>query len=366
MKVTNRNARIDRAGKHNDRNFNLEYAPHINAAKSAENMYWTYNGDTSRSFADIEEEFYKEHFSDYIELQNRRNESSRHKDRNNTVSSYHSNTYSRPEDKILQIGNVKEHASKEELWGCAMAYKDRFEQTYGDHCKILDMALHMDEATPHVHVRRVWISEKDGLECVSQNKALSELGVNRPDMDKPESKFNNAKITLSNTDRELFQDICIEQGINIERSVPAAVSKEHLDVEAFKLKKLKEEEAGLERTISDNKTIVKKMEAVEEEAAQMTDTFMDYFENDPYRDGRYELELQEFKQTQDKAARLQILENILKSEIEAIMYSDTDFDKAVVRSDLERMNRTLKEFISYKGLCEEYETYKEQQLSHNR
>ena len=161
MKVTNRCARKDKAGKHNDRNFNLVNAPHIDQSKVNQNKYWTYNGDQEHSFAEVEKEFYARHFTDFIDVQNKKNSESRHKDRNKTLDSYYHGARTRPEDQLLQIGDKNNHATPEELWECAMTYMERFDQIYGDKCKILDMALHLDETTPHVHIRRVWIAEDE-------------------------------------------------------------------------------------------------------------------------------------------------------------------------------------------------------------
>ena len=56
MKISSINARIDRAGKHNDRNFDISRAPHIDGEKISENLYWTYNGDMEHTFAEVEAE----------------------------------------------------------------------------------------------------------------------------------------------------------------------------------------------------------------------------------------------------------------------------------------------------------------------
>ena len=114
------------------------------------------------------------------------------------IDQFYKSVYSRPEDKILQIGNINDNVDPDTLWKCAEAYRDKFNELYGDHCKILDMAMHLDEDTPHVHIRRVWIvQDKEGLERVNQTEALKEMDILRPDPSKPETRFNNAKITVT-------------------------------------------------------------------------------------------------------------------------------------------------------------------------
>lgn len=236
MKISNINARIDKSGKHNDRNFDLDYAPHIDQGKVSENKYYTYNGDSEHSFSEIEKEFYEIHFSEYIEMQNQKKEQQGHRERTQTIDDYAKQKRTRPEDKILQIGNEKEHVAGEELWRAALAYAEKFNDIYGDHCKIVDMALHMDEETPHVHVRRVWIAEdENGIEFVNQTKALEQMGLTRPDMSKPESRYNNAKMSFTKFDNQLFLETCLEQDIELDRT--PGHKRKHLSVSEYKAKK---------------------------------------------------------------------------------------------------------------------------------
>ena len=47
VRVTNHSGRVGKKGvysvKHNDRNFNLEHAKHIDPNKTSENFYWKFN-----------------------------------------------------------------------------------------------------------------------------------------------------------------------------------------------------------------------------------------------------------------------------------------------------------------------------------
>ena len=102
MKITNRNARKDASGKHNDRNFNLSAASYIDPEKCKDNKYWTYAGSHDLSFMDLEKEFYKQHFSDHIKEQNKKNIKARHKERNKTIEQYRKAKLTRPEDKCIK------------------------------------------------------------------------------------------------------------------------------------------------------------------------------------------------------------------------------------------------------------------------
>ena len=219
MKVSLTTARADKDGRHNDRNFDLDLAEHIDRTRVNQNLYWTYNGVDGQTFLDLEKQYSEDHFIDAINAQNARNEAAGHKERNKSLDDYYTATRTRPEDVILQIGDFEEHATGDELWRCALAYRDKFEETFGENCKILDMALHMDETTPHVHIRRVWQAhDENGNEIVSQEKALRSMEILRPDNTKPNDKFNNAKMVFTQVDREMFTSICEDEGFIIERT----------------------------------------------------------------------------------------------------------------------------------------------------
>lgn len=227
MRVTNQNKRIDAAGVHNDRSYDTSKDDHINDEKTKDNMYWTFdNGEmtfeelknSGRSLLDRETDFYACEFEEHIEHHNQRAIEKRHPKRVITAKDYVKKAYSRPEDKILQIGDADAHVDGQKLWECALEYERQFNERCGDHCIILDMSLHMDEETPHVHVRRVWMSYDDyGDRCVGQTRALEDMGILSP-LDKENGKVNNAKTSFTEIDRKMFLDICKDKckDLNIE------------------------------------------------------------------------------------------------------------------------------------------------------
>lgn len=353
MKTTNRNARKDRAGKHNDRNFNLDNAEHIDQARVRDNIYYTYNGDTEHSFTDIELEFYEAHFGDRIEDQNKRNIKAGHPERNHTVADYYHQKNSRPEDKILQIGNIHEHASGEELWECALTYKDRFNELYGDKCKILDMALHLDEATPHVHIRRVWIAEDEqGRQIVSQTKALEQLGISAPDSSKAIGKYNNAKITFTQTDQKLFRDICIEKGLDID--IEPANKREHLETLEYKKKQISEDIEELERTRDTLKTEIDDIKNAEKNISNTIDTIISYFETDPFFGNVYETEIEEAKK-KSRVEQFKLIADLYNREmIRRMQDKEHSIDRNLAQYEGSEKVRSMTKFLKSKGLYEEY------------
>lgn len=74
----------------------------------------------------------------------------------------------------------------------------------------------MDEATPHIHVRKVWeYTDENGNIAVGQAKALEEMEVERPDPSKPVSRNNNAKMTYTAECREKMMELCKAKGYEL-------------------------------------------------------------------------------------------------------------------------------------------------------
>lgn len=361
MKVSNINARADRTGKHNDRNFDLSRSGHIDAARSDQNVYWTYNGDNTMTFAQLELEFYKDHFKEHLDKQNAKYKKRAQYKRMRSMEDYRRSVQSRPEDKILQIGNMNDHASPEELWACALEYQKRFNERYGNSCKIIDMALHLDEATPHVHVRRVWIGHDDnGDECVGQGRAFEELGILPPDTLAPISRNNNAKITFTYDDQELFRQICREKGIEVEE--PTGEKHERLSLLDFKRDALERDVSELTREKDqlqkDNDEIKDKAEKAETTIQDFCDIMEELLLN-PYFNGRYDEEVRKLKQMElmERYNRLAILyySEILPG-LERI--KERDIIKMGERvSESDRKYHRVRKFIQEQDLEEKYKDY---------
>ena len=93
MKLTRHNGRSGKNGtynpRHNDRRFNVKNSEHIDMERSRNNIYWdcyrgytlaesrNKNDGTDFTFEQIEKAYYVEHYSDYVDAQNERNEKSR-------------------------------------------------------------------------------------------------------------------------------------------------------------------------------------------------------------------------------------------------------------------------------------------------
>ncbi len=299
--------RADKSGKHNDRNFATEKAGHIDRTRTDENRYWLY-GDKEFTHTELqqagitlekqEQQFYKDTFAEHLAYQRRRNKENHHRERNakTTIDNYRKNARSRPEDVILQLGNIKEMIGSDELWKIAKEYREAFEEAYGSHCKIVNMSLHVDEATPHVHMRRVWISDDEiGNKMVAQEKALNALGIERPDIERASGRFNNAKMTFTRAERDLFRGICANHGVELEPDGSRLLSEEekafgkHLPIREYKLRKreegMKHHIDRIARFMSENPTFkgaYKEViaEAKEKSNDEYVDTVMNLFDQE--------------------------------------------------------------------------------------
>lgn len=254
MRVTSHSGRAGSDGvysaKHNDRNFDLDAADHIDPEKSPGNWYWQWN-KTAKSFDDAERLFYEMHFSDMLNDRNAMYLKNRHKDRIKTMDDYRSNAQTCPEETILQIGRDGQTVDPALLRRICIDHINWMIKTYPQ-ARILDAALHIDEeGAPHMHVRQVWVGHNNkGQLCVGQTKALKEMGIKRPDPSKPENRRNNAKMTYTRTCREHLLEVCRAHGLDIEEE-PKEASKSGLTLLEYKRQQEQAKLKDLQNEITD-------------------------------------------------------------------------------------------------------------------
>lgn len=216
--------------KHNDRDFDTTRAEHISQAPERKNRYFiveadgTVNNRPEISFETHEKRMYATLFSDSLSRQTERHIKGGHSERVRTIDQYRTATRTCPEETILQLGTREEHADPQAFIKAVNLWCQQMQVTYGTNWRLLDGALHFDESTPHCHIRAVWTAEgKDGLQ-VSENKALKELGIQRPDPEQPEGRHNCPKQTFTQQSREIWIAAAREYGIEIE-DVPVMPGK---------------------------------------------------------------------------------------------------------------------------------------------
>lgn len=218
--------------QHNDR-AEIKSSDHIYLDRSADNWYWNCYQDNTMTFEQAEIKFYEEHFRQALDDHNDRAIKARHMERVKTMADYRKSKRTCPEETIIQIG-CKGHTVDPKLLQQIVVEQINWETKRFPQCKILDVALHVDEATPHIHRRCVWIAHDDtGHETVSQRRALDEMGILEPDLTEACGRHNNAKMTYTKLCRDHLMGLCIEHGLEIE-VVPREHSKSGRAIEEYK------------------------------------------------------------------------------------------------------------------------------------
>lgn len=139
-------------------------------------------------------DFFEETFSKAIEDFNEKNKS-KHADRCTTVSKYFSEQKNKAQETILQVGNAETYTAIVEQFGQSKAdefYKKALEKVFdkwqedNPSLRVFGAYIHMDEATPHLHLDFLPVAETTrGLTTkVSLEGALKQIGFARSKDDK--------------------------------------------------------------------------------------------------------------------------------------------------------------------------------------
>ena len=261
---------------HNDREFDVSRAENINPDMMRQNIIIHYDAHNNPTIIDStdpnrvsidahEHAIYEELFQESLANQHARNNAARHPERNKTVDDLLNHKNYCPEETIFQIGSLRDGFPDPSI---LMDIFDDFQREligrYGDNLHFLDAVLHMDEAVPHIHIRKVWTYHgKDGLD-ISQNKALEEMGFERPNPEKSINKWNNAKITFSEMERNLKLRICEDHGLSVEHTPlhPGKATMEKEEAIALKLQEENQEyREETDRLIDERKDKISSLDA---------------------------------------------------------------------------------------------------------
>lgn len=248
MRVTNHNMRVPSA-RHNDRDFDVAHAHHIEPAKVKQNRYWACYKDCT--FEEAERIAYSKLFTAGLDAANSRHLKNRHPDHVRDMDTYRTSKQTCPEETLYYVGNKQDldRPDPDMLWGITLKLLHWQQQTYPQ-CKILDIALHMDEqGAPHVHARQVWIAhDHDGNNIVSQTKALREMGVERPYPGEKQGRYNNPKQTFTAAVRSKYMALAMEHGLDVD-ILPRDASKSGVDHLTYQARKAQEELARTQAQI---------------------------------------------------------------------------------------------------------------------
>lgn len=334
MRATIHNGRTSHLGaftpKHNDRNFNIKNAEHIDPERVELNRYWNWTGNPKMSFEAAEIAFYEKHIKQHLDAQNARYRAQRHAERAKTMDEYRKSPQTCPEEVILQIGKAGDTIPAD-MMARIIQEQINWEQKTFPGVKVLDVALHMDEpkAAPHIHERRAWVyTDKDGNLAISQNKALEQMGVELPNPDKPRGRFNNRKQTFSRMCREHLLQICREHGLEIEE-IPQEKSRSGLSHIAYITRQEEERAANADRR---RQISERAAESAEKQAESARDTARSYEEHAERVAGQINDEYGELAdvglQKQAMQEQLEEMQERLEQVQEQLEYARADYKKA--------------------------------------
>lgn len=332
MRATIHNGRTSHLGaftpKHNDRNFNISHAEHIDPERVKDNRYWNWTGNPETTFEAAEAAFYEKHIRQHLDTQTARYKAQRHAERAKTMDEYRKSPQTCPEEVILQIGKLGDTIPAD-MMARIIQEQINWEQKQFPGVKVLDVALHMDEqGAPHIHERRAWVyTDKDGNTAISQNKSLEQMGVELPNPDRPRSRFNNRKISFSRMCREHLLQICREHGLEIEE-IPQEKSRSGRTLEDYQAGEAEKRAAEAERRRQFSERAA---ESAEKQAESARDTARSYEEHAERVAGQINAEYGELAdaglQKQAMQEQLEEMQERLERVQEQLEYARADYKK---------------------------------------
>lgn len=351
MRATIHNGRTSNLGaftpKHNDRNFNIKNAEHIDPERVKNNRYWNWTGKEI-TFEDAEIAFYEKHISAHLEAQNARYMAQRHAERAKTMDEYRKSPQTCPEEVILQIGKLGDTIPAD-MMARIVQEQINWEQKQFPGVRVLDVALHMDEqGAPHIHERRAWVyTDKDGNTAISQNKSLEQMGVELPNPDRPRGRFNNRKQTFSKRCREHLLQICKEHGLEIEE-IPQEKSKSGRTLEDYQAGEAEKRAADAERRRQFSERAAESAEKRAESARDAAHSYEEHAEQVARQINNEYGELADAGlQKQEMQEQLEQLQERIDNLQKQLEYTQADYKKAYRRCQkAERRAADLQEILT--------------------
>ena len=352
MRATIHNGRTSTLGaftpKHNDRNFNINHAEHIDPERVQLNRYWNWTGNPETTFEAAEQAFYEKHIRKHLDAQNARYKAQRHAERVKSMDEYRRSPQTCPEEVILMIGKAGDTIPAD-MMARIIQEQINWEQKQFPGVKVLNVALHMDEqGAPHIHERRAWVyTDKDGNFAISQNKSLEQMGVELPNPNKPRSRFNNRKMTFSRMCREHLLQICREHGLEIEE-IPQEKSKSGRTLEDYQAGEAEKRAADADRRRQFSERAAESAEKQAESARNTARSYEEHAEQVARQINNEYSELADAGlQKQEMQEQLEQLQERIDNLQKQLEYTQADYKKAYRRCQrAERRAADLQEILT--------------------
>ncbi len=258
---------------HNDRSYETATTKEKNEVRGSICIY------KGMTFHEAELKYYNVKFGSWLKEKNAVYERNRHKENIKTMEEIvrpnkKTKQQYEPTETILQIGKDGETIPYEVFKACINDYMKKIIEKYGKNMTILDLAIHKEESSVyHAHLRRVWYAtDKNGNLYPAKDKALEELGIERPHPEEKKDRYNNRTITQTEEERQIWYDVLLEHGIVIDREAnpdkPDRVpTKEYKRVKKAQDKEIKDRERIIEQQkaeIEKNRYEIEKLEEKKE------------------------------------------------------------------------------------------------------
>lgn len=276
IRATFRSGRAGRKGiynaNHNTKDEVREKQGHIDQDRIKDNIYIAFYRDgkvrqmSSFDAREHELKIYKEMYGEGLEAKNERYRKKGHSDRVRDIDKIYHNAKTAPQETIFQIGKGQT-ANPRDLLAIAIEMMQKLQES--GYYQPLDMALHLDETSLHIHARGTYYIQDQFGYCVpNQTKALEAMGYERPDTSRKQDRYNNALVSFTSDMRAKFYELCEARGYHIERE-PETPGKQHTETEVFRLKQ-EIQEAKLEAEMARKEAELAREEA--EMARKAVDT----------------------------------------------------------------------------------------------
>ena len=222
--------------RHNNRDF---YAENVKRERTKDNIILC-KEDIHKAYHDL----FDEPLAEYNTKQKR-------KDR--IIPDYYEHIRTSKQEKlfyevIFQIGDMKDTAVGTEDGALAAEILEDFYRKFeaeNPHIHIFNAVIHMDEATPHLHIDFIPVAteSKRGLSTRnSLSKALEQQGF------KSEGKLNTCSKLWIDSEKKRLSECMAEHGIEHEKK---DIHRSNLSVEEYKLRERIKKVAELEEKISE-------------------------------------------------------------------------------------------------------------------
>ena len=245
------------------------------------------NVDSERTHLNIDycnEPIKKVYHEMFDEALKQYNDKQKRKDRK--ISDYYKHIESGKQEKlfheiIFQIGNMEDMSATGEHAELARTVLDEYYQGFQErnpYLRVFSAHLHMDEATPHIHIDFVPFTtgSKRGLETrVSLKQAMLNMGF------KGEGKSDNELNRWILSEKKILAQIMERHGIEWEQK---GTHEQHLSILDYKKQERAKEVAELDREIEEKQLEVKGLKATVvkiEEAKELLGDVEKQLDEDP-------------------------------------------------------------------------------------